>query len=304
MGAVVEIEGLRKEYRRRGSSTVAVDSLDLSVAPGGVFGLLGPNGSGTTTTMRCLLGLVRPTAGRMRVLGAPVPDGLAGVIRDVGAVIETPALFPTMTGVENLRLLAAIHGIPNRVVDDVLGQVGLHDRAGDLVKRYSLGMRQRLGIGAALLRDPALLVLDEPANGLDPAGIREVRLLLRRLGDEGRTVIVSSHILSEIQQSCDTMAILHHGRCVASGAVADVLRSEHDHLRVAVDDVDAGARALRDAGFAVQRDGRYLDVSTSGDDAARITRTLAAADVWVTEMRIEERTLEALFFELTEEVAA
>jgi ABC-2 type transport system ATP-binding protein len=283
---------------------VAVESLDLCVAPGGVFGLLGPNGSGKTTTMRCLLGLVRPTAGRVRVLGATVPDGLADVIRQVGAVIETPALFPTMTGVENLRLLAAIHGISDRVVDDVLGQVGLHDRAGDLVKRYSLGMRQRLGIGAALLRDPALLVLDEPANGLDPAGIREVRLLLRRLGDEGRTVIVSSHILSEIQQTCDTMAILHRGRCVATGAVADVLRSEHDRLRVRVDDIEAGERALRDSGFDVQRVGHQLEVSTTSEDAARLTRTLAAAGVWVTEMRAEERTLEELFFELTTEVVA
>ena len=213
MTSVIEVEGLRKSYRRlRGGTTVAVDGLDLSVPEGGVFGFLGPNGSGKTTTIRCLLGLVRPSAGTASVLGASVPSGLPSVIGRVGSIVEAPALFPTMSGRRNLQLLGRLHGIGPRAIEDVLVRVGLAERARDLVKTYSLGMRQRLGIAAALLKDPALLVLDEPANGLDPAGIKEIRVLLRRLGAEGRTVFVSSHILSEIQQTCDRVAILSRGR--------------------------------------------------------------------------------------------
>jgi ABC-2 type transport system ATP-binding protein len=197
--AVIEIEGLRKEYRRfRGGTTVAVDGLHLEVPEGGVFGFLGPNGSGKTTTIRCLLGLVRPSAGAMRLLGEPTPGHLERVVTRIGSIVETPALFPTMTGRENLRLLGALHGIGQARVEDVLGQVGLADRGDDKVRKYSLGMRQRLGLAAALLHDPALLVLDEPANGLDPAGIREIRELLRGLAAEGRTVFVSSHLLAEV----------------------------------------------------------------------------------------------------------
>ena len=173
-----------------------------------MFGFLGPNGSGKTTTIRCVLGLVRPTRGRLRLLGRPVPGGLHDAFREVGAIVETPALFPTMSGRENLRLLGAMDRIGPRRVDEVLGMVGLDDRAGDLVKKYSLGMRQRLALAATLLKDPKLLILDEPANGLDPAGIRQVRALLTQLAAEGRTVFVSSHILAEIEHTCDRVAIL------------------------------------------------------------------------------------------------
>src|SRR3954463_2283650 len=226
MAAVIEIEGLRKEYRRRrGGRSVAVDGLDLSVPEGSVYGFLGPNGSGKPTTIRSLLGLVRPTAGKVRLLGADVPRGLPSVIGRVGAIVESPALFPTMSGRENLRLLAGMGSADRGRVDQVLEQVGLTERADDLVRKYSLGMRQRLGLAAALLEDPALVVLDEPANGLDPAGIRQVRELLRGLGREGRTVFVSSHILAEVEHTCDIVAILRHGRCVASGTVESVLAS-------------------------------------------------------------------------------
>src|SRR5207245_2064676 len=210
--AVIEIEGLVKEYRRlRGGRTVAVDRLDLSVPEGGVFGFLGPNGAGKTTTIRCLLGLVRPTRGACRLLGVDAGSGLSRVIRRVGAIVETPALFPRFSGRRNLELLGRLHGIGPRAVHEVLERVGLGERADHLVKTYSLGMRQRLGIGAALLKDPELLILDEPANGLDPAGIKEVRDLIRRLGDEGRTVFLSSHILTEIQHSADRFANLAGG---------------------------------------------------------------------------------------------
>src|SRR4051794_37377382 len=300
MTAVIEIEGLRKEFRRRKGAVVAVDGLDLEVREGGVFGFLGPNGSGKTTTIRCLLGLVASTAGTVRLFGRPVPAGLAEGLRHVGAIIETPALFPTMTGRENLRLLARLEGSGNRRVDDVLGGVGLEDRAGHLVKTYSLGMRQRLGLATALLKDPALLVLDEPANGLDPAGIREVRELLRRLGAEGRTVFVSSHLLSEVEHTCDEVAILNRGRCVAQGAVSAILESTRPaELLVKTDDLVAAQVVLQRAGIGVRRENDHLRVALSALYAAMVTKTLAAHDLWVTELRADDRSLEDLFFELT-----
>jgi ABC-2 type transport system ATP-binding protein len=302
MAAAIEIEGLHKEYggvRRR--RTRAVDQLHLDVPAGGVFGFLGPNGSGKTTTLRCVMGLVRPTAGRVRVLGADVPHGLRSVIGRIGSVIESPAMFPTMSGRENLALLGALDRIGPRRVEEVLGLVGLAERGDDAVRRYSLGMRQRLGIGAALLRDPELLILDEPANGLDPAGIREIRELLRVLGGEGRTVLVSSHILSEVEHSCDSVAILRKGRCVASGLVREVLADGDETLLVGVDDLDAGLLALRHAGLDGYRDGDVLVVPGAAVDPARVTRILASADLWVTELRRREHNLEDQFLALTEE---
>jgi ABC-2 type transport system ATP-binding protein len=306
---VIEIEGLRKEYRRRRRGrSVAVDGLDLAVPEGGVFGFLGPNGSGKTTTIRCLLGLVRPTGGRMTLLGRAVPAGLPATMRRVGAIVETPALFPTMSGRENLRLLGAVDGIGPRRIDEALGQVGLEQRAGDTVRSYSLGMRQRLGLAAALLKDPELLVLDEPANGLDPAGIREIRVLLRRLGAEGRTVFVSSHLLTEVEQTCDSVAILRSGRCVAAGPVRRVLAAAGPAgMVVRVDDLDGGRQALRRAGYAVGVVGDRLRVDAPGDHGAAVNRALAAAGVWASELRPDEVTLEELFLQLTaepEEVAA
>jgi ABC-2 type transport system ATP-binding protein len=301
VSAVIRIEGLRKEYRRlRGGTTTAVDGLDLEVPEGGVFGFLGPNGAGKTTTIRCLVGLVAPGAGHVNMLGADIPRGLPGVIRRVGSIVETPALFPRFTGRRNLQILARIDGIGRNAVDDVLGRVGLGDRGDDLVKTYSLGMKQRLGIAAALLKDPALLILDEPANGLDPAGIVEVRELLRRLGAEGRTVFVSSHLLSEIQQTADRVAILARGRCVREGAVADVLASGRgEGLVVRLRDLDAGRNALAEAGITSAIDGDALRVSMPATDAERVSRTLAEQGLFVTELRAEEVDLETVFLELT-----
>ena len=299
---VIEIEGLRKEYRGRGRTRVAaIDNLNLAIPEAGVFGFLGPNGSGKTTTIRCVLGLVRPTRGRIGLLGRPVPGGLHHALRGVGAVVESPALFPTLTGRENLRLLGAVDRIGNQRVEEVLGFVGLEERAGDLVRKYSLGMRQRLGLAAALLKDPELLILDEPANGLDPAGIRQVRALMRKLGDEGRTVFVSSHILSEIEHTCDRVAILSHGRCVSQGTVHDVVTSAGagEAMLVKVDDLDAGVVALLRAGIGAERRDGHLRVAIAPTEAERVTRTLAHAQQWVTDLRPEERSLEDLFLELT-----
>src|SRR5438477_1114156 len=244
---VIEIEGLRKEYRRlRGGSTVAVAGLDLAVAEGGVFGFLGPNGAGKTTTIRCLTGLIRPSGGTARLLGASSEAELAAVLPRVGSIVETPAFFPPFSGRRNLRLLGRIHRIGPKSVDDVLSRVGLGDRGRDPVRTYSLGMKQRLGIAAALLKDPEVLILDEPANGLDPAGIKEVRELLRRLASEGRTVFLSSHILSEVEQVCDRVAILSRGRAVAVGSVHEVLAGgKPASLVVRVENPDRAVDVLR-----------------------------------------------------------
>jgi ABC-2 type transport system ATP-binding protein len=299
--AVIEIAGLRKEYRRvRGGRNVAVNGLDLSVPEGGVFGFLGPNGAGKTTTIRCLLGLVRPSAGRATLLGTDVPRGLERVIGRVGSIVETPALYPRFSGRRNLELLGQIAGIGRARVRGVLEQVGLEDRGDDLVKTYSLGMRQRLGIGAALLKDPELLILDEPANGLDPAGIVEVRELVQRLGHEGRTVFVSSHILSEVQHTADRVAILARGRAVAAGPVAEVLSAGHSTgLIVRLDDLGAGLRALREGGIESRSDDGTLRVDLAPSEAARVTRTLADRGLYITELRPDEADLETVFLELT-----
>ena len=301
---VIEIEGLHKEYRRKRGRTVAVDGLDLAVPEGGVFGFLGPNGSGKTTTIRCVLGLARPTKGSVRLLGQTVPKGLAASIRHVGAIVEAPALFPTMTGRANLELLGAVDHIGRRRVEEVLGEVGLTDRGDDVVRKYSLGMRQRLALAAALLKDPALLILDEPANGLDPAGMRSVRELLRRLAGEGRTVFVSSHLLSEIQQTCDQVAILNRGRCVSQGTVAEVSAAagHGTAMLVMVDDLVGALAVLDRAGIPAEHGDDHLRVALGASEAARISRTLGEQGHRVRELRQDERSLEDLFLEVTSEL--
>ena len=299
---MIEVEGLRKQYRRlRGQPTMAIDGLDLAVPCGGVFGFLGPNGAGKTTTVRCLLGLVRPSAGRARLLGHDCQRDLAAVIGRVGSVVETPLLFPGFSGRRNLTLLGRVAGIGPRRVDEVLELIGLAARANDKVKGYSLGMRQRLGLGAALLRDPEVLILDEPANGLDPAGIKEFRELLRRLGNEGRTVFVSSHLLGEVQHLCDRVAIIARGRLIASGPVADVLtRGRTSGVIARVPDVERAIAVLDAAGMlAVRAEHDALVVSIDRMRAAEVTRTLADAGIYVSELRPEEVDLETVFLELT-----
>jgi len=299
--AVIETAGLRKEYRRlRGARTLALDGLDLSVPQGGVFGFLGPNGAGKTTTIRCLLGLVRASGGRCRLLGQDVPAGLPRVVGRVGSIVESPALFPRFSGRRNLELLGRMSGIGRARVRDVLEQVGLADRADDQVKTYSLGMKQRLGIAAALLKDPELLILDEPANGLDPAGIVEVRELLRRLGEQGRTVFVSSHILAEVQQMAARVAIVARGRLVATGPVAEVLTGGRSTgLVVRLDDLSGGLAALTEAGISARRADGSLMVDLAPTEAARVTRTLADRGLYLTELRPDEADLETVFLELT-----
>lgn len=306
MTDVIRIEGLHKEYRRlRAASTVALNGLDLSVPPGGVFGFLGPNGSGKTTTIRCLLGLVRPSRGSCRILDKDPQTHLADVIDRIGSIVETPAFFGRFSARRNLQLLAGLSGTPMARVEEVLAEVGLLGRAKDKVKNYSLGMRQRLGIAAALLKSPELLVLDEPANGLDPAGIKEVRELLKRLAVEGRTVFVSSHILSEVAQTCDYVAILSRGRSVAAGPVSEVLATGGARgLLVRIDDPDRAIATLRAAGMESSREGEIVRVDVPVEEASRVTKALAHAGLYLSELKHDEADLETVFLQLTQETSS
>ena len=306
MDGVIEIEGLRKEYRKlRKPPTVALSGLDLFVPEGGVFGFLGPNGSGKTTTIRCLLGLVRPTGGRAHVLGKDAVRDLPQVIGRVGSIVETPLLFPRFSARRNLELLARMYGIERSRIDQTLETVGLATRARDKVRTYSLGMRQRLAIAAALLKDPDLLILDEPANGLDPAGIKEVRELLRRLGSQGKTVFVSSHILAEIAQTCDRVAILSRGRCVAAGSVDDILSGARaGAVLVRVPDQQQALTALGEAGVEATSYDEFIRVALPPQAAGRVTEVLAARGIYLTELRPEAPDLETVFLQLTQEPPA
>ncbi len=304
---VVEVQQVVKTYRRRGRPPLrALDGLDLVVPAGGVHGFLGPNGSGKTTTIRVLLGLVRPDAGQVRLLGGPVPEALPTLLGRVGALVETPLFFPTFSGRLNLQLLADVAGLPSSRVEECLELVGLRDRADERFKGYSLGMKQRLGIAAALLKRPELLVLDEPSNGLDPAGIRDVRELVRGLGADGRTtVFLSSHLLAEVEQVCDSVSIMARGRCVAQGPVGAVLagRTSAD-VRVGVphDDVPAARALLEARGFVVDRQDDALLVRAVPDPAV-LSRALGEAGLWVRELTPVAVDLEAAFLALTEQAA-
>jgi ABC-2 type transport system ATP-binding protein len=293
---VIELEALRKEYRGR----AAVDGLDLSVPEGGVFGFLGPNGAGKTTTIRCLLGLVRATSGRARVLGADVPNGLATAARRIGSIVESPAMFPSFSGRRNLELLGRIDGIGHETVATMLERVGLAGREDDAVRKYSLGMKQRLGLAAALLKDPELLVLDEPANGLDPAGIKEFRELIRSLGAEGRTVFVSSHLLGEVQLMCDRVAIIARGKLVTQGSVAEILAMGRPAVMVArVPDPARAVEVLQAAAIGAAPYDGTVRIALDAGEAARATEALARAGIYLSELRPEEVDLETVFLELT-----
>lgn len=302
MEAAVSIRGLRKVYAGlRSEPTVAVADLDLDIPVGGVFGFLGPNGAGKTTTIRCALGLVRPTAGEVRLLGVDVGSQLVEVMDRVGGLVESPKFFPTFSGRQNLELLAAVRGVATGRVDQVLGEVGLSGRADDRLASYSLGMKQRLAVASTLLKEPDLLILDEPANGLDPAGIKEMRELIRRYGESGATVFVSSHQLSEVQQMCDSVAIINHGRLVTAGRVEDVLAAPSVPLVVTIADAVAAADVLRSGGWAVEPGavGGELMVSAGPEDAQKVTKALADAGLYLSGLREDRRTLEAVFLELT-----
>jgi ABC-2 type transport system ATP-binding protein len=279
----------------------AVTDLDMEVRSGQVFGFLGPNGAGKTTTIRMALGLIRPTAGTIELLGAELTPHRTRALARVGALIEAPALYLYLSGRDNLRAVAGVlGGVPKARLDEVLELVGLSDRQRDRVSTYSLGMKQRLGVAIALLDDPELLLLDEPANGLDPAGIVEMRDLLRGLAALGKTVFISSHVLAEVQQICDRVAIIDQGRLIREATVADLV-SAHGEFVVRVDDPDAALTLVRrqDWGRAARLEQGVLVTASPTGRGRDLTRFLAGSGVWPDIVRERQGSLEEIFLGLT-----
>ena len=297
MSVAIHIEGLTKEF----GTLKAVDDLTVDVEQGGVVGLLGPNGAGKSTTIRMLLGLVRPTSGTASVLGRSI-EHPNGYIEHVGALIETPAFYPKLSGDANLRTLAALDGQSEARIEKVLEIVKLTSRRGDRVSEYSLGMKQRLGIAAALLRDPDILILDEPMNGLDPAGIVEIRTLLRDLVQQGRTVLVSSHLLSEVQAMADQVVIIDKGRLVFEGNLAALLEEAAHEVVVAPetpDDLATLAAVLERAGYTVTVDEGVIHVAGAIDTPAKLNRLAFDSGITLAELRVRDEDLESVFLRLT-----
>ena len=295
---VVETEGLTKRFGER----TVVRGVDLQVPRGSAFGYLGPNGAGKTTLIRMLLGLTPASAGRMKLLGLSVPQQRATALARVGAIVEEPRFHGHLTGRENLRVVAAARG-PEAAgrIDGALEQVGLTARSDDRVKTYSLGMRQRLGIARCLLADPELLILDEPMNGLDPAGIQEFRAFVRSFVADGRTIVLSSHLLDEIEKTCDHVAIVDGGTIVAQGSI-DELRGDGHVVFVEVDDTDR-ARGVLAVHAAVERvidDGEVLVVSVLDVLAVPdLNRRLVEAGIAVRRLELQQASLEQRFLEIT-----
>jgi ABC-2 type transport system ATP-binding protein len=293
--------GLRKLYR----NTVAVDHVDLEVPEGAVLGMLGPNGSGKTTTIRMLLGLTTPTAGTVELFGAQLPEAAAAVLPQVGALVEGPGFHPFLSGRDNLLRCAAAEpllksaDIPG-AVEQALDRVGLHDAAGRRYRGYSLGMKQRMGLAAALLVPRRFVVLDEPTNGLDPAGTREVRAVIADLHAAGTTVLVSSHLLAEVEATCTHVAVLHQGTVVAQGELKDLLESGNAGLLVSTPEVTSAVDALRDNKIPARAvpDGLLVDLTST--TAPAVVETLVRAGVPIYEVHRQRTGLEDLFAQLTE----
>jgi len=293
---LVQTRDLTKRYGDR----AAVDRINLTIRPGEVYGFLGPNGAGKTTTLRMVLGLVRPTSGSVEVFG--LPPGDPRVLARTGSLVEGPGFFPYLSGRDNLRVVARWAGVPERRVDRALDEVDLGARGKDRYSSYSLGMKQRLGVAATLLKDPGLLILDEPTNGLDPAGMADMRTLIRRLGDEGRTVVLSSHLLSEVQSVCDRVSVIAKGRILAESSVAELIGEPV--LVVRADPIDEAARiATKLAGVAVDVVGDALHIVSRAVDPAQLNAELVGRGVAVRELTSVERSLEDVFFALTGEPA-
>jgi ABC-2 type transport system ATP-binding protein len=299
----VESERLSKRFGRQ----LAVDAIDLAVPRGGVYGFLGPNGSGKTTTIRMLLGLVRPTAGRHALLGAPMPAGAARVLPRVGALIEGPGFHPYLSGRDNLRRLDAADRTADPATADArvaqsLARVGLTAAAGKRYRAYSLGMRQRLALAAALLSPRELLVLDEPTNGLDPQGTREVRGLISSLAREGATVLLSTHLLSEVEQICSHVGVMHQGRLVAQSSLAQLRAGARPRARVETDRPGDAARVLRELGLSeVETGAGAASAVLDGAAPEKVVATLVHDGVPVRGFAVVAPDLEELFVSLTGE---
>ncbi len=294
---VIQTDALTKRYGER----VAVAGLSLQIEPGEVFGLLGPNGAGKTTTIAMLLGLVRPSSGRAVLFGHDVQAAPVAALRHVGAMIEAPAFYPYLSAYDNLLILARAGGLPEASIAPTLGAVELSARSRDKLRVYSQGMKQRLAIAAALLPNPALMILDEPTNGLDPAGTAEIRALIRSLAADGRTIVLCSHMLHEVEQLCGRVAILKAGHLIAAGHVAALLRRDQG-LRVRVEGgAEQAVRLIRALPWVagVQQEGDVLLVDAPTARAAELNAHLASTGILVAEIGAHSASLEDFFLDVT-----
>ncbi len=303
MSSALCFENLSKTFGRRKHKVQAVKSINLEIPSGLVYGFLGPNGAGKSTTIRMIMDLVRPTAGAIKIFDQPLHQA-RDVLQRVGALVEGAAFYDFLTGRKNLEVLARTSGHydPQRI-DMLLAQVGMSDRADRFVKGYSTGMKQRLGLAAAMLHDPDLVILDEPTNGLDPAGIQEMRVFIRRLvAEEGKTVFLSSHILSEVELMCDRVAIIDQGEIVREGVVADLL-AEKTQLVIEAEPLATATAVLQENWQVVQdgmENGHVITIQTSRDEAPHIVETLVSAGINIYQVRRQRQSLEQFFLQVTD----
>ncbi|WP_067538194.1 ABC transporter ATP-binding protein [Nocardia crassostreae] len=288
---IVVTEALTKKYNEK----TAVDTVSLTVRAGEIYGFLGPNGAGKTTTLRMLVGLIEPTSGTARVLGCAPGDPAA--LPRLGVLIESPGFYPYLSGRDNLRVMARYRGIPESTVDDILDRMGLGGRGDDKFRTYSQGMKQRLGVGCALLGDPELLILDEPTNGFDPGGMAEMRSLIKELAATGHTVLLSSHLLAEVQEICDRVGVINDGKLIAETTVADMRGGSTVFVRAEPEDV--ALAAVRAAAGNAARTVAGIRVDVGAEDAPRIARAIIEAGADLHELRTTERSLEEAYFEMT-----
>jgi ABC-2 type transport system ATP-binding protein len=301
-GPAIVTSGLSKRFDER----LAVDSADIELPSGIVAGFVGPNGAGKTTMIQLLLGLLRPTAGTAKVLGESIEHPIKYLPR-VGALIEAPSFYPSLSGKRNLEVLTRLGHIDRARIAEVLETVELSDRGGDKVGAYSLGMKQRLGVAAALLPDPDLVILDEPTNGLDPAGIREMRSVMRGLADRGITVFVSSHLLSEIEAICDHLVMIDHGKIVFQGAISGLLDATHTGIVATPEhsaDVAKLTKLCKDAKQQARADGEHVRVQAPEGWAAELNRLAFAAGITLRGLEVQRASLEEAFFAITDADAA
>lgn len=305
MPAEADLVVQTRDLTKRFDKITAVDELNIEVYRGEVFGFLGPNGSGKSTTMGMLLGLIAPSSGTACVFGMDIRKHLPRILKRIGALTESTGFYPYLSGRDNLKYIAGITGgITGARIDEVLELVELKSRAGDPFSSYSLGMKQRLGIACALLSDPEFVILDEPTNGLDPAGMKEIRQLIAALGREGKTVFLNSHLLHEVQQVCGRVAIIKKGKVVTQGAVKDLL-NRGDCLQIRVTQPDRAVDVLSGQDWigSVTRDDEKILLEVKPELASRVSALLAGEEIYLTEMKARENTLEDLFLELTGEAA-
>lgn len=296
---LIQTEHLTKRFGK----LVAVDELNLEIHRGEVFGFLGPNGAGKTTTIGMMVGLIKPTGGRVKIFGLDIKNNLPNILPRVGVVMDYPAFYPYLSGRDNLRLLSRVTGgINDDRIEQVLEIVELASRAKDKYQTYSRGMKQRVGIACALLHDPEFLILDEPTSGLDPAGMKKIRELITRLGQEGKTIFLSSHLLHEVEQVCDHMAIIKQGKIIAQGGVTELLR-RGAMLQLQVTDPNRAMAILQETSWvsSVTREGDLLLVEAPSEHTTEISPLLAKNDISVSEMKTRESTLESFFLEVTAE---